>query len=57
MQLKTPRSRGGLGHLNIPILADTTKVGAAGRCATCVTAALLCKQGLETLNLFESTSQ
>lgn len=23
--LKTPRSRGGLGHLNIPILADTTK--------------------------------
>lgn len=25
LQLKTPRNRGGLGHLNIPIIADTTK--------------------------------
>lgn len=27
---RTPRNRGGLGYMQIPIVADTTKVGPAG---------------------------
>ena len=26
--IKTPRNKGGLGNIKIPIIADTTKVGA-----------------------------
>lgn len=28
--IKTPRKKGGLGHMQIPIMADTTKVSFAG---------------------------